>query len=430
MAFQSKEWVYNFLGSRVVDLAVLKEATENNFLSKDFYNHIIQSLQRKKLHHRFISLQNFNEFAKTFSKAKPCWCLSGKKYIDCHFFKSNTAKTSDNELNSQQKKIFNEGQCLHRHIDKCSSSTSIQSHSISKRKSLSSIAKNNHVYGLKLEFRGKMSFKKMGLGQASTFAGFCEKHDNKLFESFEKNNFQKSRKQLFDLCYRALCIEHYHMKSVFNFFQYMKQHIDNQEDFDQQIERQISINCLIKFYKIGIKNSNNHKSELEKSFLEPKHEDHLTHYIFELHKGYPAFLGCTCFNMEFDLCGNRLQNLGNLSDLPRNIFINCVSFDGQGFFILSWFNKNNEYGNKILNSILKSKNSIEDNLFSLCFLYVQNTYVSPSWYENLTDFQKSDLEKMQMFWNDDDKFSIHLIKPNLDSIKVKNHYFLTSTTYK
>ena len=214
MSIQTKEWIYNFLGSRVVDLLILKDATEKNLLSKAFYYHILKCSKNKELHHRFLPLTDFEDFAKKFPKTKACWCLSGKRFIDCHFLKSKTPKTNDNELNYHQKKIFNEGICLHRHIDKCSSETSIQSHSISKKKSLSSIAENNHVYGVKLEFKGKISFKKIGLRQASTFAGFCDKHDNKLFQSFEKNNFQKTRKQLFDLCYRALCIEHYHMKGV------------------------------------------------------------------------------------------------------------------------------------------------------------------------------------------------------------------------
>lgn len=422
MSIQTKEWVYNFGRSRVVDLSVLKDAAQKKLLLEAFYYHILKCLQNNGLHHHFLSLTDFEKFTEKFPKTKPCWCLSGKRFVDCHFRKSTTPKTNDNELNYNQKKIFNEGQCLHRNIDQCSSENSIQSHSISKKKSLSSIAENNHVYGMKLEFKGKLSLKKIGLRQASTFAGFCDKHDNKLFESFEKNNFQKTRKQLFDLCYRALCIEHYHMKSVFNFLRYMKNHIDNFESLEHQIERQISINSLINFYKTGIKNSTHHKSELEKSFLESQHEDNLTHYIFELEKGYPLFLGCTCFNMEFDLIGNRLQNLENLNEIPKNLFINCLSFEGQGFFILSWFNKNNEYGKQIVSSILKNKKPIEDNLFSLCFLYIQNAYISPTWYENLTTPQKNDLDRLQQFWNEADKFSMDLIRPNLNSIKVKQHY--------
>lgn len=428
MKTQYREWIHNYYGADFVNISVLEELVTKQHLSKNFYNYIYSNYKNNSFKNNLLPLIYFKVLVKKYPKKKPCWCLSKLKFIDCHFNRDKKSPLSNEEIFKFQKKFFSEGLCLHRNVDSCKSPTSIQSHSISRKKSLSAIAENNHVFGMKLEFKGKMEFKKIGLRQASTFAGFCEKHDSELFASFEKYDFEKTKKQFFDLCYRALCIEHYHMISIKNFMLNTKKYLDNNLDLVQQIEFQMAANSYVKFYEIGIKNSSNNKIRLEKNFLEHNHEDNLQHYIFELEEGYPKFLSCTCVNLEFDLNGNRLQDLSKIDIIPKSLFINCVSFDNKGYFILSWFNENYEYGLKIIDSIINEIHLIENKLFSLCFLYVHNTYVSPNWYENLSSRQKEELKEIQDFWNDRDTFTPDLIKENLNSIKVKNYYpFIAST---
>ena len=44
---------------------------------------------------------------------------------------------------------------------------------------------------------------------------------------------------------------------------------------------------------------------------------------------------------------------------------NCINLNEQGYFIISWFKENHEYGNKIIQSIIHEPSKIEDKLFSL-----------------------------------------------------------------
>ncbi|MBP9788234.1 MAG: hypothetical protein KBC72_11920 [Acinetobacter sp.] len=361
---------------------------------------------------------------RKYPKKKVCWCLSGLPFIECHFNKKKNYKDIK-PIQKIIKKTISKPECLHKNISPCSDQV-IKAHSISKRISLSTICQNNHVYGLKLGFN-EIEFKKIGVNDASTFHGFCKKHDELLFSSFEKKDFLKTNKQLFDLCYRAICQEHYTMLRVIDSLNEVKKNIDKDYSLIDQICFQAEINSQIIFYQLGVKYSNSYKKQLEKKYYVSKHEDDLEHYIFELQESYPKFQSSSCFNLEYDLNGNRLQDLDKAEIQSKNIFINCISLQSKGYFIISWFKENNDFGKQIINSIISSPSRIEDKLFSFTFLYIFNTFVSPKWFESLTEIQKIELKKLQDFWNEQNKFSPSMIISNMNSIRIKKHYFYKDT---
>ena len=160
---------------------------------------------------------------------------------------------------------------------------------------------------------------------------------------------------------------------------------------------------------------------MEELYKKASYENLLEHYIFELDKGYLKFQSSTCFNLAFDLDGNQIQDLDDAKSQSKNLFVNCLTLNGSGYFILSWFKENHDYGIKIIKSIINNPLLIEDKLFSLVFLYIHNTYVSPTWYENLQHEQLKKINQLQDFWNEKDTFSIDMICSNFDSIKVVKH---------
>ena len=213
------------------------------------------------------------------------------------------------------------------------------------------------------------------------------------------------------------------MQSVVNALTLSKKSIDNSENISKQISVQISTNSQIVFYNLGIKNSNYYKTKMEEFYKKKSYENLFKHYIFELSDGYPKFQSSSCFNLDIDFEGNFLQNLDNPHTQSKNLFVNCITLNGRGYFILSWFTENHSYGQQIIRSIINKPEKVEDKLFTLVFLYIHNTYASPDWFENLTPEQKSQLNSLQSFWNETDKFSIDMICSNFDSIKISAHYF-------
>lgn len=87
----------------------------------------------------------------------------------------------------------------------------IRAHSVQKATALSFIEEAQHVYGLKLSFKGDepvCEFEKMGRNNASTFTGFCSQHDTEIFLPIDTKPLDlKNDEQLFLIAYRSITRE-------------------------------------------------------------------------------------------------------------------------------------------------------------------------------------------------------------------------------
>ena len=85
--------------------------------------------------------------------------------------------------------------------------SAINAHSIQKATALSFISKNNHIMEIVPRLKnGEMiiDFHQIGINKASTFPGFCPKHDSRLFNSIDNKPISlDDPEQLFLLAYRA-----------------------------------------------------------------------------------------------------------------------------------------------------------------------------------------------------------------------------------
>ena len=84
----------------------------------------------------------------------------------------------------------------------------VRSHTVSRSQYLSIIAENEHVLQWKhLPWSPTkerlISLERIGLKEASTFNGFCNHHDTKLFKEIDTTPFRASPHQLFAQVYRA-----------------------------------------------------------------------------------------------------------------------------------------------------------------------------------------------------------------------------------
>jgi hypothetical protein len=84
----------------------------------------------------------------------------------------------------------------------------IRAHSIQNSRVLDLLVRNGHVVGFErsVSLLGgpKIDFTMIGRNNATTFAGLCSYHDERIFRSIEKNKLDlKSDEQLFLLAYRA-----------------------------------------------------------------------------------------------------------------------------------------------------------------------------------------------------------------------------------
>ena len=89
----------------------------------------------------------------------------------------------------------------------------MRAHTLHRAGLLEVISVDQHVYGLDLtampDDSGVYRFKRIGINKASTFTGFCQRHDTELFLPIETKPFIASKEQLFLLAYRAFSKELY-----------------------------------------------------------------------------------------------------------------------------------------------------------------------------------------------------------------------------
>ncbi len=87
----------------------------------------------------------------------------------------------------------------------------IRAHSVQKATALSFIEDAQHVYGLKMTFRGDepvCEFEKIGRNNASTFTGFCNQHDTEIFRPIDTKPLDlEDTEQLFLIAYRSVTRE-------------------------------------------------------------------------------------------------------------------------------------------------------------------------------------------------------------------------------
>lgn len=179
----------------------------------------------------------------------------------------------------------------------------IKSHVLQKNGILKEISEENHLIQLaipnafNLVKNGMFEFKKIGINDAYTFMGFCNKHDTEIFKPIEEKNTLNCHsiyhQALFS--YRGLCQEIRRKEISIEWIDELTQDLslDMTEDFVS----------LLDGYKAGITNLNFFREEFEKSFIS---------------QDFSKFSFSTVEIPKIELCISAPLNLGEIEN-PLNL---------------------------------------------------------------------------------------------------------------
>jgi hypothetical protein len=101
------------------------------------------------------------------------------------------------------------GQCMYRG---CNQPSIRRSHSIQKVGHLERIAESQHVLTPRIDTHGKLGMKRIGVNLASTFPGFCERHET-LFSEFEVHSSVSTPRHVALQAFRTLCREIFRVRN-------------------------------------------------------------------------------------------------------------------------------------------------------------------------------------------------------------------------
>ena len=290
-------------------------------------------------------------------------------------------------------KLLSEKECLHPNGN-CSSGI-IRSHTIQKSKALSKIAVDGHVYQMKFNNSEIISKRPVairpdlvGSNLATTYYGFCAKHDNELFRPIDNMGFSGEIRQCFLYSYRALCKEVYlRIRAIKSMPEY-----DTIKNFRSNLtlEEYQSLNSL---FTTPHQITNKILSELK-----TKYDDMLKNEVFDDLKNYvilfdqiPTVLCNSIFFPAFDFQGRQIVNL-EIDEEMHAITVNIFPTDSGGVALFSWLKKHHKgpyHLCKSLNKIPHRKKTAS--IIQMCFEFFENIAWSPPWWDALENDLKDSL---------------------------------------
>ncbi len=144
---------------------------------------------------------------------QPCWCGSGVKYKNCHLNRDFEKPVTRTEALQGFFSSFSAKECLCPDDWKSQCSGNIvRAHSISRRNALMAVTEAGHVFSFtpdwgQLFHKNQFVLKEKSARDASTFTGFCGYHDNTIFASLDRQDFDGSAELTVLSAYRTLCQE-------------------------------------------------------------------------------------------------------------------------------------------------------------------------------------------------------------------------------
>lgn len=283
------------------------------------------------------------------------------------------------------KKNKSNGRCLHYESnERCIEI--IKAHSIQKKGFLAKIEKNGHVYTIDTSFtskkknRGELSYKKTGINQASTFLGFCKKHDNSLFEEIDNLPLKPNDRQVFLYAYRSLCREIFVKENSFN--------ILNEILIDKKLNTAVKelLSSFRKGVEFGLNNLNKQKLQYDKIAKENKF--HEMRYILFASDNPPNLAFSGLLYPDTDFLERNLQDLTDLKSQLELITFSSAPLYNEGWgFLFAWHissQKTSIEFTKSLATVVYDGLPLEDCLFRLAIGSCENHAISPIWWEKQT----------------------------------------------
>lgn len=265
-------------------------------------------------------------------------------------------------------------ECLHFDKKSCSGKI-IDAHSIQNNKILNKIAQNRHVMMFSYDLDiNDMAMKSIGRKIATTFSGFCQYHDVKIFQPIENYDYDPNNQEQNCLfAYRALIKELYAKKRLHQIQLGLFAYVDN------------DINLAI------LKGSKKGLEDLEycldkfKDIIENKKFTKIKNIVIELDKDY-QIAACGAVNLEYDIYGQKVNDLHNHNEKPKPLFINVFPQDNKTYIILSIFEEDESIYN-FLNNIENHNDKIK--ILNNLILCTENIAISPIRWDSFDKDKKS-----------------------------------------
>ncbi len=315
-----------------------------------------------------------------------CPCGSGRKFKRCHGSPSPQADFRSVIADAWRDARAGD-ECFHFDAPSTCEGQLIDAHSVQRAGGLSRIARNGKVYlftprdPFALERSGgRLIPNLVGYRQATTFRGFCGKHDNSLFAPIEDVPLEPTTEQLTLLAYRAFSYERSAKIGAIKAFKALKVP-DSRRSLPSERHRQQQASDTIERSELGL-------SDLERDLprfnqaLRDADWSAMQHLVLRVDPLPPILLSGGTYP-EADLDGQSLQELGSESALEAVYTSIVPNEDDSGTVSLSWFGDQTA-PRRLAESIERvALPDAADGLLRFVFGSFENVAIAPRWWDEL-----------------------------------------------
>jgi hypothetical protein len=242
--------------------------------------------------------------------------MSGKKWKWCHKDRHTQKPVPSGQASALLTAEFAKGYCSYPSAEAGPATCSekiIRAHTVQRSTGLAGIAESGHVISAKAAFKdlvkndGRLVPREVGVHDASTFMGFCNKHDTAMFRAVEAGDVALTQKTCFLLSFRTLAFELFEKQAALR-------HVEIERDFDKgrPFEDQCYIQQHLHFYREGIlrglSDLQQWKAVYDTAFIEQQFN--AFRFFGVAFSGILPVVGCGGFYPEFDFEGRPLQKFG------------------------------------------------------------------------------------------------------------------------
>ncbi|WP_334071362.1 MULTISPECIES: hypothetical protein [Paenibacillus] len=258
-------------------------------------------------------------------------------------------------------------------------------HSLQENGILNRLARNSMVltidFSKSIADKGKVRLHEVAISKASTFTGFCNNHDSKVFKPIEANEYTRGNlHQNYLFAYRAFALGYYERYSSYQMYRFRLQ-----EAIEQKLNSINKLESRVKDYEEHLKLIERLKNTLNSNLRNGRFDRITTDLLI-----WPSEYGIASTSMFF--LGR--DNIGNIINSPDSymtpIFFTIFPQQGFTFVLLSYLTKDkNRYtfiNSQIVNVPIEQQKIIVSNLIAT---YIENIHISPDYWDSLPDSIKS-----------------------------------------
>lgn len=227
-----------------------------------------------------------------------------------------------------------------------------------------------------------------GINRASTFTGFCGKHDKTIFSPIEDETFNVTKETIFLLGYRALAREHYTKLAQRGSEPILRQ-ADKGKTTEEQFEHQKELDMHYELVNAGIRDLENQKRKFDEILVNDNYND-IEGFVVEFGE-IPNIMCSSGLTLEYDYSGTILQDLSDLNRYMSSICLNIINSNNKGYVVFTWHKDSSDVCHRFIDSLrFYPENRITDAIIRLCFKF-ENIYLSPDWWESIPDNKRKKL---------------------------------------